>query len=68
MDPISMRARSINASLALLALMEQRAPGDVESREFFNEEIAKLGSKREDIQTWADLLDLDDYVSYGGKP
>ena len=48
--------------------MEQRAPGDVESREFFNEEIAKLGVKREDIQTWADLLDLDDYVSYGGKP
>ncbi len=48
--------------------MEQRAPGDVESREFFNEEIMKLGSTREDILTWADLLDLDDYVSYGGKP
>ena len=48
--------------------IEQRAPGDVESREFFNEEIVKLGAKREDIQTWADLLDLDDYVSYGGKP
>src|SRR5262245_48101812 len=50
------------------AYIEQRARGDVESREFFNEELVKLGAKREDIQTWADLLDLDDYVSYGCKP
>ncbi len=50
------------------AYVEQRAPGDLESREFFNEELAKLSKTREDIQTWADLLDLDDYVSYGGKP
>jgi hypothetical protein len=47
---------------------EQRAPGDVESKEFFIEELAKLSRTREDIQTWADLLDLDDYVSFGGKP
>jgi hypothetical protein len=50
------------------AYIEQRAPGDLESKEFFNEELAKLSKTREDIQTWADLLDLDDYVSYGGKP
>ena len=50
------------------AYVEQRAPGDLESREFFNEELAKLSKTREDIQTWADLLDLDDYVSYGGRP
>jgi Domain of unknown function (DUF5069) len=48
--------------------IEERAHGDLESREFFNEELANLSKTREDIQTWADLLDLDDYVSYGGKP
>ena len=28
---------------------------------------AKIAPKREDIATWFDLLDLDDYVSFGGK-
>ncbi len=45
----------------------QRVPGDVESKEFFTGELAKLSKTREDIQTWFDLLDLDDYVTYGGK-
>jgi hypothetical protein len=44
-----------------------RAPGDVETKEFFAGEVAKLSKTREDILTWFDLLDLDDYVSYGGK-
>ena len=46
---------------------EQRAPGEVESREFFHGIHAKIAPKREDVVTWVDLLDLDDYVSYGGK-
>ena len=46
---------------------EQRAPGDPESREYFQAEHQKLGPKREDISTWFDYLDLDDYVSFGGK-
>jgi hypothetical protein len=45
---------------------EQRCPGDPESREFFNELHVKTASKREDVATWFDLLDLDDYVSFGG--
>jgi len=49
------------------AYCEQRAPGDTDSREFFHGEHAKLAPKREDIATWFDLLDLDDYVSFGGK-
>ena len=52
---------------AFSALAEQRAPMDVESRGYFNDLHAKAGSKREDIATWFDLLDLDDYVSFGGK-
>ncbi len=49
------------------AWMEQRGPGDVDTKEFFTGELAKLSRTREDIVTWADLLDLDDYVSFGGK-
>lgn len=49
------------------AHQEQRAPGDPESREYFNSLHAKIAPKRDDIVTWFDLLDLDDYVSFGGK-
>lgn len=45
----------------------QRAPMDVEGRAFFNELHSKVAAKREDIATWFDVLDLDDYVSFGGK-
>lgn len=46
---------------------ERVAPSDLESREYFQECHQKYGPKREDISTWFDLLDLDDYVSFGGK-
>ena len=46
---------------------EKRVPTDVESRGYFNEQVGKIAPKREDIGTWFDWLDLDDYVSYGGK-
>ena len=46
---------------------ERRVPSDAESREFFNELHQKSAPKREDITTWFDLLDVDDYVSFGGK-
>jgi hypothetical protein len=47
---------------------ETRAPSDVESREFFHGIHKDVAAHREDIATWADILDLDDYVSFGGKP
>src|ERR1700722_17708918 len=46
---------------------EQRGPGDVDSREFFNGLHKAAGPKREDITTWFEMLDLDDYVTFGGK-
>ena len=49
------------------ALQEQRVPTDPESRAYFNELHSKAAQYREDIATWFDLLDLDDYVSFGGK-
>jgi len=44
----------------------RRSPSDVESREYYNESIKKLAPNRDDLTTWFDLLDLDDYVSFGG--
>jgi hypothetical protein len=49
------------------AYHEQRAPLDTEGREYFNSLHAKVAPKREDIAGWFDLLDVDDYVSFGGK-
>ena len=46
---------------------EQRAPDNPEAREFFNELHKQCGPERSDIATWFDALDLDDYVSFGGK-
>ena len=50
------------------ALQEQRVPTDLESRQTFNDYHAKLAPHREDIATWFDVLDLDDFVTFGGKP
>ncbi|HYG24981.1 MAG TPA: DUF5069 domain-containing protein [Verrucomicrobiae bacterium] len=46
---------------------EQRGTSDTEVRAYFNELHSKAAGKRNDITTWFDLLDLDDYVSFGGK-
>jgi hypothetical protein len=47
--------------------VERRVPSDIETRGFFNEMQSKVAPNREDIVTWFDMLDLDDYVSFGGK-
>lgn len=49
------------------AWRDQVVPTDIDSREFFGSLQKDAGPKRKDIATWADLLDLDDYVSFGGK-
>ncbi len=55
------------AITAWSALQEQRAPTDVDTRTYFNNLHTTAGAHRTDIATWFDLLDLDDYASYGGK-
>ncbi len=46
---------------------ERRGPdGDVETLQFFAEMVGKFSKRREDIKSWADLLDLDDYCTFGG--
>lgn len=49
------------------AYVERRVPSDIESRAHVNEaQTALRAQHREDIGTWFDLLDLDDYVTFGG--
>lgn len=47
----------------------ERGPdGDLETLEFFAKRVGDLSKTREDVTTWADYLDLDDHVTFGGKP
>ena len=46
--------------------MDKRRPSP-DDRAKFDEYLAECGPNRSDIQRWPDLLDLDDFVSYGGK-
>jgi hypothetical protein len=48
--------------------LERRGPtSDAETLSYFANMIGKISKTREDLHTWADVLDLDDYVSFGGK-
>jgi len=49
------------------AFAEERVPSDLESRKYFSELLAAAAPKREDVATWFDLLDVDDFVTFGGK-
>jgi hypothetical protein len=49
------------------AMHDQRAATGLESRQFFNEMQAKIAPKREDVGSWFELLDIDDFVTFGGK-
>jgi hypothetical protein len=53
-------------AMAWSTYAEQRTPTDTESRDYFNKLHAQAAPKREDIANWFDLLDVDDYVSFGG--
>ena len=47
---------------------DRRGPdSDAETLGYFANLAGKLSKTREDIRSWADLLDLDDYCSFGGK-
>lgn len=50
------------------AMVENRAPDNPDSRTYFNEIHKQVAPQRKDIVSWFDLLDLDDYASFGGKP
>jgi len=47
---------------------EARTPDSVQAKERALKEITRLNKERTDILTGFDLLDLDDHVTFGGKP
>ena len=49
--------------------MVRRTPdSDAETLIFFSRHVRSFSNTREDIKTWMDLIDLDDLVTFGGKP
>ena len=50
------------------AWMETWTPSSPDARAFFNDIHRKNAPQREDISTWFDWIELDDYVTYGGRP
>ena len=50
------------------AFMEKRGPdSDAETLAFFAKNLGRLSKTREDVKTWFEFGELDDYVSFGGK-
>ena len=50
------------------ACMEKRGPdSDAETLAGFAEYVGQQSKTREDIKTWFDAIELDDYASFGGK-
>jgi hypothetical protein len=48
--------------------MQRRGPdSDQETITFFAAAVGKMTKTREDIKGWADLLDLDDYVTFAAS-
>lgn len=47
--------------------LEQHGPGGAGGHEWMAETIKANAGDRDDVRSFADLLDLDDYVSFGGK-
>ena len=46
--------------------LEALGPGDAEGHAWLAERITNYGPNREDVRTYFEHLDLDDYVSFGG--
>src|SRR6202453_2488281 len=50
------------------AFMEKRGlDGDAETLALFAGYLGKFSKTREDVKTWFEVIELDDYVSFGGK-
>lgn len=60
-------ARTEAEIAAWSADQERRAPGNPELRDYFNNLHKQCAPQREDIRSWFDLLDVDDYACFGGK-
>ena len=59
--------RTVPEIIAWSAWQEQRGPDNPDGRDYFNNLHKTVAPQRTDISSWFDLLDVDDFASYGGK-
>jgi hypothetical protein len=50
------------------AWMDQHGPAGHAGFGWFSGEMRRMAPDRTELRTFSDLLDLDDYVTFGGKP
>ena len=60
-------ARAPHEIIAWSHWLENLGPGDAERHAGFAETLKEIAPGRDDIRTNFDRLDLDDYVSFGGR-
>lgn len=60
--------RTMPEIIAWSAWQENAPPTAVEVRDYFSNLHKQAAPNRTDIANWFDLLDVDDFASYGGKP
>ena len=53
--------------IAWSSWQENRSPDNPEGREYFNEIHKSVCPARTDIGTWFEVLDADDFATFGGK-
>ncbi len=65
------RSGSRNRSLweidAWARFESERGPSGLEELRTFAQILERIAPSREDVSTWFDLIDLDDYASFGGR-
>jgi hypothetical protein len=59
--------RQLFEVVAWSSWLEQFGPGGADGHEWLVGVVRAAGPERNDIRSFADVLDLDDYASYGGK-
>ena len=69
MDSVSFQdsARTVG-NRSLVGLMEKRgSDSDAETLALFAGYLGPLSKTREDVKTWFEAIELDDYASFGGN-
>ena len=49
-------------------MLDRTPDSDEETLILFFRSVGSFSKTRADIKTWMDLIDLDDHVTFGGKP
>ncbi len=60
-------ARTSSETAQWTVWLVEHGPTTAARHAFLAEKIRLNGPKRDEIQTWCDHLDLDEYVAFGGK-